>query len=88
VKELDAPVAPAPSATSADRLTAAAAKAYGAIQAISNCAQGGLLSAAALSELQETYSCRVEPLLQTASVLQRTADLVRRLVAVTERIRR
>jgi hypothetical protein len=87
VKELDAPVAPAPPAISADRLTAAAARGYGAIQAISNCGRAGLLSRASVRELHDVYSDRVEPLLQSASLLQRTADLVRRLVATTDRLR-
>jgi hypothetical protein len=86
VNERDAP-APATSATSADRLTAASARGYGVVQAISNCARGGLLSPAAVHELNEVYSVRVEPLLRSASILQRTADLVRRLVTAAERIR-
>jgi hypothetical protein len=66
---------------------AAAATGHGVLGAISKCAARGLLSPAAVRELNEAYSVRVEPLLQSASILQRTADLIRRLVAAAERIR-
>ena len=86
--KLDAPAGPAPPSTRADRLTAAAARSYGVIQAISSCGRSGLLSEESVLELNDSYSCRVEPLLQTASLLQRTAVVVRSLVAAADRLRR
>jgi hypothetical protein len=88
VKERDAPVATVIPAKSADRLTVASERGYGAIRGIVNCAEAGVISAAALSELHEIYSCGVEPLLQTASLLQRTAVLVRHLVTAADLLRR
>jgi hypothetical protein len=83
VDQRDASVTAAPSV---DRLTAAAARSYGAIRAISNCARGGLLSPASERELNDVYTYRVEPLLRSASLLQKSAALLRLLVTVVDRI--
>jgi hypothetical protein len=87
VKERNAPAATVTPARSADRLTVASERGYGAIRGIVNCAEAGVISAAALSELHEVYSYGVEPLLQTASLLQRTAGLVRGLVRAADLLR-
>lgn len=79
-------MAPETLATPADRLATVTARAYGAIQGISNCAQDGLISTAAMSELHDRYSYRVNPLMESASHLRQTAALVRRLVSAAERI--
>ena len=78
----------ASAAESADRLLDAAARSNGALQAFANCAHRGLLSPAGVQELNDVYRNRVEPLLESASFLQRTADLVRGLVAAGLRLRR
>jgi hypothetical protein len=67
----------------ADRLASASARGHGAITAISNCAQVGVISSDALREANDAYRDRVEPLLGAAAFLHRTADLVRRLIAAT-----
>jgi hypothetical protein len=50
------------------------------VRAFSNCAGGGLLSSRMAGELTDAYRIRVEPLLETASFMQRTAEVVRGLV--------
>ena len=77
-------LAPAP----ADRLLDAAARSNGALQAFANCGHRGLLSPTGVQELNAVYRNRVEPLLESASFLQRSADLVRDLVAAGLLLRR
>jgi hypothetical protein len=86
VNEPDA--SPGAPMASADRLTAASARSDGALRAIEKCGSQGLLSPGDVQELNEAFRLRVQPLLESASILQRTADLVRRLVDATARIRR
>ena len=86
MKERDASPVPAAATASADRLTAASSRGYGAIRAIANCGRAGLLSPADVRELNDAFHFRVYPLLESASILQRTADLVRGLVDALHRL--
>ena len=58
------------------------------MQGIANCGRMGLLSSADVRELNDAFHFRVHPLLESASVLQRTAGLVRRLVDAAQRLSR
>jgi tetrahydromethanopterin S-methyltransferase subunit D len=86
VKQSDAPPAPETAAKPVERLAAARCKGSGVIRGISNCAQAGLISAAAMSDLDDRYALGVESLLLAASLLMDTAALVRRLVSAIEQI--
>jgi alanine dehydrogenase len=79
---------PAPAGGIILRLRAAAFEAQGVITGIANCAAAGVLSPDAIRQLDHFYRYRVELLLETASVLESSAQTARLLVRAMERIGR
>jgi hypothetical protein len=74
-----APAAPLPV-----RLAEARARATGAIQAIVTCGEAGVIPAEVVWGLSQVHRARIEPILRSADLLWRTAELVRELVRAGE----
>jgi hypothetical protein len=68
------------------RLQAATLNARGVIAGIANCGRDGVLAPESVRELNDLHLYRVELLLESASTLQRSAQLIRLLAIATERI--
>lgn len=77
---------PGSEAAQLSRLQAATLEGRGVIGGIANCGRAGLLSAESVRQLNDAYLYRVELLLESASVLQRSARTIRLLAVARQRI--
>jgi hypothetical protein len=78
----------APAGASIPHRRAATLRARGVITGLDRCAAAGVLSPDAMRELNDFYRDRVELPLETASVLESSAQTIRRVVGAMVRIKR